>query len=84
MSGGFLEAVGDGIRDARAELGITQAAIAEELGVSVSAVSSWERAEATMGAPSYLRMHAYFKRLRLAQRTAQRQREATEHEAVEV
>lgn len=52
----FRERIGKGIHDARRKLGLKQSDIAAHFGISITAVSKWERGQVAMSADTFLEL----------------------------
>lgn len=66
MKGGYQENVGNWIRNERAELNLTQAQLAEQMGVSDATISNWELAKHALPAQAHADMTYLFKLRRRA------------------
>lgn|GEM_PF-2364265 len=68
----YMVSAGDELRRSRRDLGLTQAQVAEAIGVSASSINSWENGTGgVMSAYSHDLLHRFFKEAQ-----AQRQLEA--------
>jgi transcriptional regulator with XRE-family HTH domain len=62
----YMVELGAKLRGKRAELGLSQADLADVVGVSPAAISTWEAGTATIGSTSLARLEAYFRQQRKA------------------
>lgn len=60
----YLETIAEWLRREREELGLEQADVARAIGVSDSAISSWERGRTAMSVVSHAKLRAFFRQKR--------------------